>query len=152
MGGAGDPTSSFNREGNGGNMRIGRVDSSEIAINRDGEKPVMLLQVEITDPDDLQTVEFIQAAGIDFNPAPDTTVIVSELGAAWKIAIGADDGIEPETAAGEFQFYSSAGGAKKAKIHLFADGKIRIENDAGGYIEMSSGGDVDINGNFTVDL
>ena len=131
-------------------MRIGTVNSSEIGPNRDGDDNVRLLKVEITSPDDEQTVEWIQAAGIDFTPAVDTAVVVDDLGQAWKIAYAADDGIEPETAEGEYQIYSYANGVKKAKIWLYNDGKIRIEND-NGYAELSAAGQLNVNGNFTVD-
>lgn len=87
-------------------MRIGRVISSSVGVNRDGETPVRLLQVEISDPDDIQTVEYAQAAGEDFNPPPDTTVFILEAGEAWKLAIGADDGIAPSAGSGERRIYA----------------------------------------------
>lgn len=131
-------------------MRIGLVKGSEVGKNRDGDADVLLLQVEISEPGDDQTVEYFQAAGEDFNPPEDTTVVVVDLGEAWKIAIAADDGITPVSAEGEKEIYSSAGGVKKAWVHLYADGKIRIEN-ANGFAELSAAGQLNVNGNFTVD-
>lgn len=106
-------------------MKIGRVISSEIAKNRDGEKNVLLLQVEISDPDDIQTVEYLQAAGVDYRPRPNTTVLVIGLGSAWQVAIAADDGIEPSAAAGEYEIYAStSGGAKGGKLKCYPGGTV----------------------------
>lgn len=103
-------------------MRIGRVISSRKAINRDGDTPVLLLKVEISDPNDDQTVEYAQASGDDYNPPPDTTVIITELGEAWKIAIAGDDGIEPESDPGEREIYAHVGGVKKGRVKCKLDG------------------------------
>ena len=106
-------------------MRIGRVLSSEITENRDGEGKVLLLQVELSDPDDVQTVEYAQAAGEDFRPPEDTTVIVTDLGEAWKIAIAADDGIDPESLDGEKEIYAISGGEKKGRLKCNLDGTVQ---------------------------
>jgi hypothetical protein len=87
-------------------MKIGRVISSSVGTNRDGETPVRLLRVEISDPDDVQTVEYAQAAGEDFNPPPNTTVYILEAGEAWKLAIAADDGIAPTALSGDRHIYA----------------------------------------------
>lgn len=105
-------------------MKLGRVISSEIGTNRDGEENVLLLQVEMSDPDDIQTVEYMQAAGVDYRPPPDTTVIVLGLGTAWQIAIAADDGIEPESAEGETEIYAvdPITGLKAGRVKCNTDG------------------------------
>jgi hypothetical protein len=138
-------------------MQIGRVTGVEIGPNRDGEGNVRLLTVEITDPDDVQTVEQFRIPGDDSAPPIDSTVLVERVGEAWAIGVGFDDNVEPDADPGEKILYSSQGGTIKAKVHLFTDGKIRIENTTGlpspGYIEMNATtGQVDINGNFTVDV
>jgi len=130
-------------------MMIGRVTGRQVAVNRDGDKPVLLLQVEISDPDDIQTVEFVSQAGIDQNPPNNANVLISKLGDAWLVAFAADDGIAREMSEGDFQIYSSAGGIKIAKVTLKKDGTIRAENSAG-YAELSPAGIWDLNGNLTV--
>ncbi len=106
-------------------MRIGRVVSSEVGKNRDGDSDVLLLTVEISEPGDEQTVEYMQAAGDDFNPPEDTTVIVADLGEAWKIAIAADDGIAPESASGEKEIYAILAGIKKGRLKCNLDGTVQ---------------------------
>jgi len=117
-------------------MKIGRVISSEIAENRDGEKKVLLLKVELSDPDDIQTVEYLQAAGEDFRPQPDTTVIVGDLGEAWKVALGADDGIEPTAAEGEREIYAYSGGQKKGRLGCKLSGDV-VAGDGDDYVGQS---------------
>lgn len=108
-------------------MQIGRVASGEIRTNRDGEGKVLLLTVEISEPDDLQTVELITQAGENYNPPEDSTVIVIELGEAWKAAIACDDGIEPTALEeGERELYSSDGGVKKAIATFKQNGDIEL--------------------------
>jgi hypothetical protein len=106
-------------------MKLGRVISSEIGLNRDGDTRVLLLKVEITEPDDPQTVEYLQAAGEDYRPPEDSNVIVTDLGEAYKIAIAADDGIEPEAAAGEREIYAHVGGVKKGRLKCNLDGTVQ---------------------------
>jgi len=120
-------------------FRIGRVTGSEITNNRDGDDIVRLLQVEITDTDDIQTVEQIRGLGDDQNPQDDSAVIIADLGKAWKIAIGLDDGVDPTmTEKGERQIYSyDSDRIIKAFIRLLADGTININGDADNAVRFS---------------
>lgn len=102
---------------------IGRVTGSEIRKNRDGDKKVVLLQVEVTDPDDVQTIELMNKAGVNSNPVDDARVFIAQAGSAFKIALAVDDGIEPDAARGDYEIYSSDGnGIKKASARCNADG------------------------------
>jgi len=112
-------------------MRIGTVISSSVTTNRDGLTSVRMLQVQIADPDDIQSVEYLQAAGQDYNPPPGTAVLIVDLGRAWKVAIAADDGIEPSVSPGEFEIYSHAGGVRQASIKWLLTGIIEAHSITG---------------------
>lgn len=116
-------------------MRIGRITDSKIGKNKDGDKNVRLLTVEISDPDDLQTVELINDAGEDNNPPIDSNVIILNLGDSWPVAVAVDDGVEPDAAIlpGGRKWYVTAAGVVV------------------GYIIGKASGQIDINGNLTVD-
>jgi phage gp45-like len=132
-------------------MPVGIVKSSEVTINRDGVKPVRLLQVEISDPDDIQTVELYSQAGEDYNPPVGSTVFIVQSGDSWKIAVACDDGVVPTAGEGERILYAVAGGVAICQIHLKVDGSVEISNSAGSFV-LSASGQVNINnGNFTVD-
>jgi hypothetical protein len=106
-------------------MRIGTVISSSVETNRDGATPVRMLQVQLADPDDVQSVEWAHGAGDDYDPPPGTAVIVLDLGKAWKVAIAADDAIAPSVLPGEREIYShTALGVKQASILLGISGVI----------------------------
>jgi hypothetical protein len=107
-------------------LRIGKIRGYEIKKNRDGANNVLLLQVEVSDPDDVQTIEFYQAASQDLNPATDSLVAFLDAGKAWKIALGADDGIVPEKLPGEHKIYSSESGVIKAFIEFLVTGMARM--------------------------
>lgn len=105
-------------------MRIGTVISSSVEQNRDGVNSVRMLQVQIADPDDIQSVEWAHAAGDEYNPAPGDAVVIVELGAAWKMAIAADSAIAPSLNPGEREIYSHAAGAKMARLTCLLDGTV----------------------------
>ena len=87
-----------------------------------------MLQVEITDPEDIQTVELISQDGEDTNPPDGSKVVIISVGKAWKIAVAINDGIEPDAnqVPGEKKIYSSDGGVIKAFIQLLKTGAMII--------------------------
>ena len=109
-------------------MEIGRITGRQITTNRDGTKPVTMLQVEITDPEDLQTIELMNSAGEDSQPPDDSRIVILSIGQAYKIAVAVDDGIAPDAALipGERKIYSSDGGVIKAFITWLKTGAMTI--------------------------
>jgi hypothetical protein len=107
-------------------MRIGRVISSTIEKNRDGEGNVLMLKVEISDPDDLQEVELFRQPGIDARPNADASLLIDDLGDAWQVAMAADDNIEPSVDAGEIAIYASDGTAKISQVYCKQDGTVEV--------------------------
>lgn len=127
-------------------MQTAIVIGREIKKNKDGKKSVIILQCQITDPEDIQSVELMNQSGEDNNPPNESRVTIIDIGQAYKIAIASDDNIEPITNPGEKRIYSTdSDGNLKASIYLKDDGSIREEND-NGYHELKANGDVDING------
>ena len=137
-------------------LRIGKVRGCEIKQNRDGPDNVLLLQVEVSDPDDIQTIEWYQASGQDSNPPINSLVAFIPGGMAWQIALGANDNIEPESEPGDYKIYSSLSGVIKAFLKLLNTGLARLEATiieiiSSGDIEITATGKTEINGS-TVDL
>jgi hypothetical protein len=85
-----------------------------------------MLQVEISEPDDIQDVELYSQAGEDYNPPLESAVYIEQAGEAYKIVVASDDGIVPTSNPGERQLYSSAGGSKLANIYIKVDGSVEI--------------------------
>jgi len=111
-------------------MQLGKVVGREIVENKDGTDKVMLLQVEITDPDDVQNVELFRQSGEDYNPRDDARVMIVDLGEALKIAIACDDGIEPSVDPGERELYSiDSTGAKSAYCRFNDDGTVTLNGE-----------------------
>lgn len=106
---------------------IGEVTGNSIEKNRDGTKNVRLLQVKISDDQDIQTAELYSPAGDDSCPPDGSLVKIIDLGNNWKIAVAVNDGIEPESDKGEKILYSSSNGAKKA-IHKFGTDEVHTFN------------------------
>jgi len=112
-------------------VQYGIVKGYNLAKNKDGEKKVILLQVEITSPEDVQTVELMNQTGEDNNPPIGSRVTIVNIDNAFKMAIATDDLIVPITAPGEKRIYSTsdAGDVVKASILLKNDGTIVANNE-----------------------
>lgn len=108
---------------------IGEVTGSEVSVNKDGLNNVRLIQTEITDPDDIQTVQLVRQAGEDYNPPVGSKMLIVQAGKSWKLGIIFDDVIDPSMAEGERKIYSIAGGIIKAFINWLADGVIEINGN-----------------------
>ena len=110
-------------------VEVGVVTGSEIRKNRDGDVNKLLLQVRLSDIDDVQTVEFKSHAGDDTRPPNGSNVLVVSAGEAWKIAVASDDDVVPSMAVGEKKLYSTSGGSIQAFINLKSDGTIEINGN-----------------------
>lgn len=106
---------------------IGEVTGNSIGKNRDGTKNVRLLQVKISDDDDVQTAELYSPAGDDSCPPDGSFVKIIDLGDNWKIAVAVNDNIDPLSQKGEKILYSQSGGVKKA-IHKFGTDEVHTFN------------------------
>jgi phage gp45-like len=113
-----------------GEVTVGTVVGREIVENRDGVDPVLLLQVELSEEEDIQSVEWMNNAGDDYNPPDGATVTVVSAGSGWKIAVSSSDGQTPEVNPGEHEIYSldETGEAKAAKLKLTNDAKIIMQD------------------------
>ncbi len=109
---------------------IGIVTGFEFGPNRDGTKDVLKLQVQIADPDDIQTVEYMSSAGDDTIPPVGSIVTILSAGPAWKIAIASQDNITPSMSEGERKIYSSSGGAIKAFINWLSSGILELNGNS----------------------
>ena len=109
---------------------IGTVRGFEIGPNRDGTNDVLLLQVEMSDPDDIQTVEYFSGAGDDTIPPVGSLVTILSVGRAWKIAIASNDNIAPSMTEGERKIYSSDGGVIKAFINWLSSGILELNGNS----------------------
>lgn len=117
---------------------IGTVKGFQIGPNRDGTEDVLLLQVEMSDPDDIQTVEYYSGAGDDTIPPEGSLVTILSVGRAWKIAIASNDNIAPTMAEGERKIYSSDAGVIKAFINWLADGDLELNGNANSAVTFSA--------------
>lgn len=155
-------------------LQIGTVTGSEVKPNRTGYNPTRLLQVQFTDPKDIQTVQLYTKNGEDYVPPKGKRVAVLFAGTAWAIGIAIDDEILPEALDGEKWIYATdpTGSAIVASVKLMNNGQVLISGlgdlgqiliDSDGTIEGTGPvgdfsldgitGQFSVNGgNFTVDV
>lgn len=103
---------------------IGIVRGYRTGKNKDGDKDVNILQVEIIEGEDTRSIEIF--AGCDFNPANGTRVYICDVTDSYQIAVATSDGLAPEVEPGEIEIYSTDNPvtAKQARIYLNTDGEI----------------------------
>jgi phage gp45-like len=104
--------------------------------NRDDDGEKTMLQVVITEREDVQDVELINQPGEDSAPLNGTMVLILEIDPAFKVAIAADDGIDKTAEQGEREIYSSKldelgeNAEKLSILKLDKDGNIDLQSDA----------------------
>jgi len=121
-------------------IHLGTVVGSQIEVNRDSENEVRMLSCELTEADDVQSIELISQNGEQTNPQDDTGVVILDFGRAWKIAIAVRDNVEPDSglARGEKIIYSvDANNTIKAKIYLRSDGSVYV-GDGDQYVALAN--------------
>jgi phage gp45-like len=111
-------------------VSIGKVTGVEFATNRDSDHPVRMLQVEFTDGEDIQNVEWMGSGGADYAPPVGSFVLVIDISGANRYAIASDDGTTPDGEDGSWSIYSVQDGQKKATLQLDTDGNIKLNGDA----------------------
>lgn len=153
-------------------VRTGRVTGRQTEKNKDGVDTVRLLQVVVTDRDDVQTVQLVSQTGEESNPPDGSAVVLVPAGPALKLAVAMLDRVAPDLAVGGKRIYSTAADGKTvmAEVRLDPDGTITARNpgatititpaglvtiDADGETVINSSkttinNDVQINGNLDV--
>ena len=111
-------------------VRTGIITGREFKKNRDSGNDRLLLQVRITDADDVHTVEYMASAGEDVNPSNGSKVLIIDVGRAYKIAIAADDNVSPSMKEGEKKLYSVSDGVIVAFINFLSSGIIEINGNS----------------------
>jgi hypothetical protein len=112
---------------------IGTVTGQSIGKNRDGDKDVRLLQVQMIEPDNVEEIQQIEWAGIDSAPINGDEVAIIEISESYKIAIASDGNNAPSVNAGEKKISSrDSNGDIASSIYLKSDGQM-ILNGGGDY-------------------
>lgn len=126
----------------------GRLTGREDGKNRDGDKTVRLLQVEVSSAKDIQTVELVDTFGSESNPPDDSKVFHSGVGSAWQVALSVVDGtsLQLQDEKGAKQIYSTdqGGGVRIATITLGNDRTITLTNESDVSIILTPAGKVSI--------
>lgn len=112
-------------------IQIGTVISTEVGTNRSGKVQSRLVKVELTDPEDIQTVQLYTRWGEDYNPPAGAKIAVLFAGEAWAIGFGIDDEILPAAAVGEKWIYAldPTGLTAIALLKLLTTGIIEINGN-----------------------
>lgn len=133
------------------NLYLGEstIVSSEIAANRDAEVETQLFQAQLTEDDDVQTIEELHVPGFQYKPHPESRGFYGRIAEAWKIFVGIDDKVTKETlVAGESIHYAyDSGGTIVCKTHYKVDGTIQIDTD----LDLTINADGDLNATVSGD-
>lgn len=135
-------------------MQTGKVTGYEITENKGSEKKKLILQLEITDPEDIQSIQLLSSSGEISNPPEGSKVITLPIGTnGYKVGVAVDDNIEPEQLnPGEKIIYASDKGEVKAKVYLKNTGEIICINEKGSFKLHADGSFNAKNDNGQIDL
>lgn len=141
-----------------GSLRVGIVTGRETAVNREaGGPPVRLLQVQITDHNDVQTVQLVGQAGEEVNPPNGTLVLLLPGGQAFKLSAGTSDWVVPIMDVGGKRIYAvdPTGGVicdlqlkpdgsivlagPEASLSMLPDGAVEVTNGAASFTMSPAG-------------
>lgn len=110
---------------------IGTVRGYEVTENKDSDTPTRMLQVELTNAEDLQSIEMMEPPGEDSNPQPGTRVLVLDLGPAYRVTVATDDGVTPDAGVGEKKLYSyDSSGNVLAYVYFRSDGVLEVNGNS----------------------
>lgn len=104
------------------NVKTGIVVGRRVDKNRGGSRDVLLLQVQITDVKDVQTVELMQGSGDQYNPENGSKVLIISNGPSYRIAIAVDDLVFTALEVGERAIRAVLNGQVKSSVHCKVDG------------------------------
>lgn len=123
-------------------LRVGIVTGRETAVNREAGGPaVRLLQVQITDHNDVQTVQLVGQAGEEVNPPNGSLVLLLPGGLAFKLSAGTDDWVVPIMDIGGKRLYAidPTTGDVICDIQLKPDGTVQVANNLASFTMTPEG-------------
>lgn len=108
---------------------MGVVESATIGEGYRSKKQVVLLNVKIDDPMDLQQVEYLMAGGECFIPVAGDTVLIHVVSEEYKVATATNTGVVESTlSTGEKALFAIADGEIKSSLKLLVNGEIVLNN------------------------
>lgn len=119
-------------------IATGKITGFEIKENQDNPVSKLMLQVEVTDPDDIQSIQAMSRSGEDSNPPNGSTVTILNVSDSFKLIVASDDGIVPSMGQGEKKLYSVSGGAIAAFMNFLTTGVIEINGNADNAVRFSN--------------
>lgn len=123
-------------------LRVGIVTGRETVVNREtGGPSVRLLQVQITDHNDVQTVQLVGQAGEEVNPPNGTLVLVLPGGQAFKLSAGTSDWVVPIMDIGGKRLYAldPTTGEVSCDIRLNPDSSVTVANSLASFTMTAAG-------------
>ncbi len=101
-------------------------------------KNAVILDVEIDDPEDLQTVEYFTPSGFSTLPQIGDQVIIHQISPEFKVATATNSGINIPTEQGESSIFSLEGTTVKASAKFKKNGEIVLNDNEGYAVEYES--------------
>jgi len=117
---------------------IATILSTTIDESKSGDGKVVSCECEMSEKEDIKTVEVVAGHGRMVFPKAGAKLIGIRLQSGYIVAVGCDDGIEPDIEEGEHKIYSiGPDGTVAASVLMKADGSI-VLNDGTDYAILYS--------------
>lgn len=109
------------------------INSSSIGINADDDETTQLLECQLLEDNDVQTIEELHIPNFQYNPPLLSRAFFSAAWEELKVLVGINDRIQKyQLSPGEFVLYSSDSGTMKAKIVGLLSGNLQL-NGSGNF-------------------
>ena len=131
------------------------INSSRIGINADDDEETQLLECQLREDDDVQTIEEMHISGVQYNPPVESRAFFSWAWEELKMLIGINDRVPKEILnPGELLTYASSGGQIVCSVKYNDDGSIDITVPAGGNLigNFNVTGDTNVDGDVIGDF
>lgn len=116
---------------------IGVVRGARVGEGYRSGKQVLILDCEIDDPEDVQSVEYLFPSGDSFIPPNGDTVLIHEVGNQLLVATAVNSGVVSTISeAGERSLFAYKDGTVTALIDLLHSGEIVLNRGDGFAIEF----------------
>jgi hypothetical protein len=109
-------------------MEIGTILSISIGTGYRHDKPAVLLNCQLEDPEDIREVEYWYSAGNYSLPSVGDSVIIAEISPEYLVAIATNRDIQIVEEHGETSLFSNDGDTIKATVKCLKNGDIDLNN------------------------
>jgi hypothetical protein len=118
---------------------IGMVKNLEIKKNKDGKQDVLMLQLQVTEQRDIQSVQ-LEQSNYEMVPEIGDLIVIYKVNDSFKLGSIYQNGVlpDPSLKQGESRIYAKQGSSVKSFIRCRVNGEIELNGDSDWAVKFSA--------------